>query len=142
MRRVLMIVTCWMFWVTGVNAEDVERPNSVNTNWIVATNKIDFGEGFWGAMLSTMSNSHTTVTNAYIRDVKQTSTQHLEWIRRDGCVTSVVLSLIENGDVCAVIGHRWELGCGKPGCLVLHLEPIRHCVICGKTQMKKMEDWK
>lgn len=59
-----------------------------------------------------------------------------------GDTTNMILRLVREGVVCAVIGHRWESGCGKPGCLVLHIGNVRHCVICGKVEVQEIGEWK
>jgi hypothetical protein len=63
-------------------------------------------------------------------------------LREQGDMTNLVKKLVESGDVCAVIGHKWEYGCGMPGCLVIHNDPIRHCAVCGATQTQKVSEWK
>jgi hypothetical protein len=63
-------------------------------------------------------------------------------LREQGDMTNLVKKLVESGDVCAVIGHKWEYGCGVPGCLVIHNGPMRHCVVCGKTQTQEVSEWK
>ena len=55
---------------------------------------------------------------------------------------ATIRELVNNGSVCRVIGHRWEMGCGVIGCLVYHPNPIRHCVICGKTETQEIVPWK
>ncbi len=50
--------------------------------------------------------------------------------------------LVSNGEVCRVIGHKWESVCSVgPGCLVIHTGPIRHCVICGKEERQSLGPW-
>ncbi len=63
-------------------------------------------------------------------------------LREQGDMTTLVKKLVESGDVCAIIGHKWEYGCGKPGCLVIHNAPTRHCVICNKVQTQEVSEWK
>jgi hypothetical protein len=55
---------------------------------------------------------------------------------------ATIRELAKNGSVCRVIGHRWEDGCGVPGCAVFHANPMRHCVICGKTETQEVGPWK
>ena len=57
-------------------------------------------------------------------------------------ITNAVKDLIASGDVCAVIGHKWQSGCGMAGCLVLHSGNMRHCLICGKVETQEIGDWK
>ena len=63
-------------------------------------------------------------------------------LREQGDVTNIVKKLVASGDVCAVIGHKWEHGCGVPGCCAIHNAPIRHCLVCGKTQTQEVSEWK
>jgi hypothetical protein len=55
----------------------------------------------------------------------------LATLRQQGDITNLVKRLVDNGDVCAAIGHKWQFGCSV-GC-VIH-GPTRHCVVCGKEQ--------
>lgn len=66
----------------------------------------------------------------------------VEQLREQGDMANLVKTLIQSGEVCAVIGHKWEYGCGMPGCLAIHNDPIRHCTICGATQTQKVSEWK
>ena len=55
---------------------------------------------------------------------------------------NIIRELVKSGEVCRVIGHRWEPGCSVgPGCTVLHTNPMRHCVICGKEQYQEVGPW-
>lgn len=46
-------------------------------------------------------------------------------------------------NVCEIIGHEWEPGCGKMGCAVLHGDaPMRHCKHCGAMQTRELGPWK
>lgn len=69
---------------------------------------------------------------------------HIKAMRNDGSITNVVNTLIADGTVCQVRGHRWEFGCGMSGCLVNHGGPMRHCPFCSTTQPMEVEpsNWK
>jgi hypothetical protein len=63
-------------------------------------------------------------------------------IREQGDMTNLVKKLAASGDVCSVIGHKWQYGCGEPGCLVSHTVPTRYCLVCGKIQTQEVSNWK
>ena len=84
-------------------------------------------------ILSYVTNS-VSVTNVLVDPI----TEMIE----AGTLTNMVRRLVEEGHVCSVIGHKWEDGCGKPGCITIHNYPIRHCVVCGATQTQKPGEWK
>jgi len=57
--------------------------------------------------------------------------------------TNAINQAVTNGVVCSVRGHQWESGCGFIGCLVMHGDaPMRHCVICNKTERRELGPWK
>lgn len=68
--------------------------------------------------------------------------KHIQEMTDDGSLTNVVNELVSSGTFCKVRGHKWELGCGVPGCLVMHYGEMRHCVICGAVQQRLPGDWK
>lgn len=45
-------------------------------------------------------------------------------------------------ELCSLRGHRWKPGCAMEGCLVMHSGPIRHCVVCEKTETQEVGEWK
>lgn len=67
--------------------------------------------------------------------------EHIAAMKADGSLTNVVQTLVRDGTICAIRGHVWEGGCGNPGCLVLHQNPIRHCTICRAVQSQKVGAW-
>jgi hypothetical protein len=109
------------------------------TNTLVlypATNYISYANIAYAIMDS------TCVTNAVgLRSVLSVDEVVME-LREQGDMTNLVKKLVASGDVCAVIGHRWEPGCGNLACAVYHADPIRHCALCGKTQTQQPGEWK
>jgi hypothetical protein len=83
-----------------------------------------------------------SATNAVISRAVLSVDGVVKQLREQGDMTNLVKKLVESGDVCAVIGHRWEPGCGNPVCAVYHADPIRHCALCGKTQTQTPGEWK
>jgi len=83
-----------------------------------------------------------SATNAVISRAVLSVDGVVKQLREQGDMAKLVKALVESGDVCAVIGHKWEYGCGVPGCLVIHNNPVRHCVVCGKTQTQEVSEWK
>ena len=61
---------------------------------------------------------------------------HIKSMQEDGSINDVVDLLISDGVVCQIRNHIWENGCGIGGCLVIHGQPQRHCVICGKIKSR------
>ena len=52
--------------------------------------------------------------------------------------TNAIKKLVKDGEVCKAVGeHKWE---NTPSINIVCYE--RHCLICGKVQTRKMEDWK
>ena len=79
-----------------------------------------------------------TITNChqYRLDVDGTVKQ----IREQGDMTNLVKKLVESGDVCAVMGHKWE-----PTPHVSHeyirdrcYQDHRKCTVCGKVESKDL----
>ena len=68
----------------------------------------------------------------------------VERLREQGDMTNLVKNLIESGDVCAVVGHRWEylphvtLEYCPDGDYPEH----RRCTLCGKIETKEPGAWK
>jgi len=68
----------------------------------------------------------------------------VERLREQGDMTNLVKKLIESGDVCAVIGHKWESiphvtsEYRQDGDYPAH----RKCALCGKTETKEPGVWK
>lgn len=66
----------------------------------------------------------------------------IKMLKRDGKLSEHIKKLIKDGEVCEVLGHKWEYGCSKgPGCLVYHSEQIRHCSLCLKEE-RQISVWK
>jgi len=65
-------------------------------------------------------------------------------LREQGDMTNLVKNLIESGDVCAVVGHKWE----RIPHVTLEYRPDgdypahRKCALCGKTETKEPGAWK
>lgn len=66
---------------------------------------------------------------------------HIEAMQEDGSLSAVIDTLVCRGLICSVRGHIWEEGCGKPGCLVFHPNPTRHCLLCGKVETRSLGPW-
>lgn len=68
----------------------------------------------------------------------------MKQLREQGDMTTLVKKLVESGDVCAVVGHKWEsiphvtLEYRPDGDYPAH----RKCVLCGKTETKEPGVWK
>ena len=73
-------------------------------------------------------------------------------LREQGDMTNLVKKLVESGDVCAVVGHKWEMSHIEaraiPDCVMLGYrqsrEILQHrkCTLCGKTETKEPGAWK
>ena len=65
-------------------------------------------------------------------------------LREQGDIAKLVKTLVESGDVCAVVGHKWE---SSPH-VTLEYRPDgdypahRKCALCGKTETKEPGAWK
>jgi len=101
----------------------------------------DSGTTVAGPITNMLFDFHAT-TNYAISHTVLSMDGAVDQLRSQGDITNLVKKLVAAGDVCAVIGHKWEYGCGMPGCLVIHNDPIRHCVVCGATQTQKVGEWK
>lgn len=75
-------------------------------------------------------------------NMEELAKSHIKSMRDDGSITNVVNTLITDGTVCQVRGHKWEFGCGMVGCLVNHGGPMRHCSVCGTTQTQEIGPWR
>jgi len=64
-----------------------------------------------------------------------------EWIM-ERIDDDTIRELVKKGEVCRVIGHKWQSGCSVgPGCCVIHNAPMRHCVVCGKEETQQVGPW-
>jgi hypothetical protein len=68
----------------------------------------------------------------------------IEDLREQGRLAALVKTLVEAGDVCAVVGHRWEW---RPHVTLEYRAdgdyPVyRQCSLCGKVQTKEPGTWK
>jgi hypothetical protein len=65
-------------------------------------------------------------------------------LREQGDMTNLVKNLVESGDVCAVVGHKWEsiphvtLEYRPDGNYPAH----RKCALCGKAETLEPGSWK
>jgi hypothetical protein len=65
-------------------------------------------------------------------------------LREQGDMTNLVKKLVKSGDVCAVVGHKWE---STPH-VTLEYRPDgdypahRKCALCGKVETKEPGAWK
>ncbi|MFA6271416.1 MAG: hypothetical protein WC657_09520 [Candidatus Paceibacterota bacterium] len=65
-------------------------------------------------------------------------------LREQGDITNLVKKLIETGDVCAAVGHKW----GSIPHVTLEYRPDgdypahRKCALCGKVETKEPGAWK
>jgi len=60
----------------------------------------------------------------------------------DEAKSNLVVALVASRLLCDLRGHAWEVGCGVSGCLVIHYEPMRHCIICGKVESQQIGPWR
>ncbi len=83
-------------------------------------------------------------TNAYIGRCVLSVDGTVQQLREQGDMTNLVKKLVASGDVCAVIGHKWE----RTPHLTLEYRPDgnypahRKCTLCGKTETREPEEWK
>jgi hypothetical protein len=55
----------------------------------------------------------------------------IKMLKSDGKFSNLIKELVQSGEVCQVIGHKWQAGCKDGwGCAVIHKEDIQHCAIC------------
>ena len=74
-----------------------------------------------------------TETNALSSKLEMNVEGTIRAIRKEGKITNLVARLVESGDVCAVIGHRFgDEKYGRPNGIVYYRED-KHCTVCGKT---------
>jgi len=65
-------------------------------------------------------------------------------LREQGDMTNLVKNLVESGDVCAVVGHKWE----RTPHVTLEYRPDgnypahRKCALCGKAETLEPGAWK
>ena len=61
----------------------------------------------------------------------------------NGFTDEFIRGICKDGTVCRAIGHKWE---NAPVITLMYYPDgapeKRRCVICGKEQMRSMEDWK
>lgn len=68
---------------------------------------------------------------------------HIRTMQADGTIKKVVNTMLADGTLCQLIGgHKWRLGCNKEGCLVVHQDQMRHCVICEKAETQQLAPWR
>lgn len=79
---------------------------------------------------------------------------HVEVMQQDNTITNVIKLLVSQGEVCKVIEHKWQPGrkpihsiAGIDGHVITlpaitEPRPIRHCLVCGKTETREIGDWK
>ena len=83
-------------------------------------------------------------TNATIRRAVLSVDGVIKQLREQGDLTNLVIKLVASGDVCAVVGHKWEssshvtLEYRPDGCYPEH----RKCALCGKVETKEPGAWK
>jgi hypothetical protein len=109
------------------------EPVSASAPWIVVTTNIDWTEVFSNAALrgpsAACSNEMIVVDD-------------IAYMASKGTLTNTIERLVREGQVCAVIGHRWEYaGAASEWGLQCRTTARRHCVVCGKEQQNAGE-WK
>lgn len=68
----------------------------------------------------------------------------IDTLRAQGDIPKLVKELIKSGDVCAVIGHKWE----RQPYMTLEYRPDgeyperRQCRLCGKSETREPGEWK
>ena len=81
-------------------------------------------------------------TNGLSSDWRHVSTNHMDSVEHmieNGTLTNVVTRLVEEGHVCAVIGHKW--GWGPTLLYDPDGGPTRHCLVCGKEESRELGPW-
>lgn len=124
MKYILIIIT--IVWLT-IQAKSGE------TNFIAIFDT--------NLLVNCISEYAVNYTTNVVTNVVYTPINWCERIPRNE-ITNAVKDLIASGDVCAVIGHKWQSGCGMVGCLVIHTGNMRYCLICGKVETQEIGDWK
>jgi len=83
-------------------------------------------------------------TNATISRAVLSVDGVVKQLREQGDMTNLVKKLVGSGDVCAVVGHKWDniphvtLEYRPDGDYPAH----RKCALCGKTETKEPGAWK
>ena len=83
-------------------------------------------------------------TNAAISRAVLSVDGVVKQLREQGDMTNLVKKLVESGDVCAVVGHKWE---STPH-VTLEYRPDgdypahRKCALCGKVETKQPGAWR
>ena len=84
------------------------------------------------------------VTNAAISRAVLSVDGVVKQLREQGDMTNLVKKLVASGDVCAVVGHKWE---STPH-VTLEYRPDgdypahRKCALCGKVETKEPGAWR
>jgi hypothetical protein len=84
------------------------------------------------------------VTNAAINRAVLSVDGVVKQLREQGDMTNLVKKLVASGDVCAVVGHKWE---STPH-VTLEYRPDgdypahRKCALCGKVETKEPGAWR
>jgi len=105
------------------------------------------------SMIQGLTNSSQLWCEYYLLPIQPTPmTNGIRWecdseyiikkLKREGKLSEHIQKLIKSGEVCQVIGHKWEYGCSMgAGCLVFHSEQMRHCSLCLKEE-RQVSVWK
>jgi len=130
-------------------------PYSKQTRWsLVYSNSNDGWNGpvavseisdFEGRILRTISMNYQPFnTNAVMPITNSVIIGNLTVTNSLRINTNAINRLMEDGTICFVRGnHDWQSGCGVFGCLVIHGDtPMRHCLICKKTETRDLGPWK
>jgi hypothetical protein len=87
--------------------------------------------------------AHDTTLSTNVSRVHWPVDGVVKQLRDQGDMANLVKKLVESGDVCAVVGHRWE---SSPH-VTLEYRPDgsypqhRKCDLCGKVQTKQPGEW-
>lgn len=124
----------------------------------LGTNSLEVGNNISNVVnFSTISNSMIQgltnfsqllpITNFYIVMTNSSAWEYdseyiIRMLKKNGKLSEHIKELVKSGEVCQVIGHKWEYGCSMgAGCLVYHSEQMRHCSLCLKEE-RQVSVWK
>lgn len=130
----------------GTNRLEVGNNLSNVVNFSTISNSMIQGLTNFSQLIN-ITNSGWGISSPYIVMTNSSAWEDdseyiIKMLKRNGKLSDHIQKLIKSGEVCQVIGHKWEYGCSMgAGCLVFHSEQLRHCSLCLKEE-RQVSVWK